>query len=65
MQWHKELTNADYVPAPKSKVRTDLVNVSQQARAAQMPLGGMLGERIAKSLSLYESNPKLPTKSAT
>ena len=52
MQWHTDLMDADY-----SAATNDLKKVSQKARAHQLPLGGVLGERIAKSISLYETEP--------
>ena len=42
----------------------DYKRLSQQ-RAQQMPLGGLLGERIAKSMSLYNSQQTLAQTQAS
>ena len=57
MQWHTDLMTEDYATS-----QNEVKKVGMKARAHQMPLGGVLGERIAKSISIYETEP--PTNKA-
>jgi len=50
MQWNKDLSVGG---GSKPFSNFDVKRYSQQ-RAQQLPLGGLLGERVAKSISLYD-----------